>query len=129
LESCENLCNQSCQAVQAEYFANSYAEKYNVASNNCTTFAVDLFSNIGLKAPAEEHRWTLSFASLPFYKRAVIRIKGWDTVANNIWGYSPADAGEDLKAWNSQYIGVQDGLLEETFHRLISQLPRKKCQM
>ena len=34
-------------------------KKYNVVTNNCTTFAVDALKSIGINVPTTEKTWTL----------------------------------------------------------------------
>ncbi|WP_218033928.1 hypothetical protein, partial [Paenibacillus koleovorans] len=92
------------QALQAVAFAEGYSEQYNVLSNNCVDFAVGVFSHVGLSAPTSKHYWTLA---VPRWKQIMADFLGYgDALRIPKYGYSPADAGADMRAMLTQTIRV-----------------------
>ena len=80
------------QADQLLEFAQNYDEKYNVVTNNCTTFAVDALKSIGINVPTTEKTWTL-----PDNIEFIIRLLG----GYDIQDYSPADAAADIAEYKA----------------------------
>lgn len=74
-------------------YASEYLAEYNMVTNNCTTFAVNLMLYFDLDAPIYPQRWQSSE-------------KGGLSLLNVIiyMGYSPADAGEDIRVNCPLYI-------------------------
>lgn len=68
-----------------EYRDNHKEDKYKIDSNNCTTFAVKALKYANIDVKIYEHNWTRDGLSLEWL------------VNNNYYGYSPADACQDIK--------------------------------
>ncbi|MGI6668769.1 MAG: RHS repeat-associated core domain-containing protein [Acetivibrionales bacterium] len=90
------------QAEKIEKFINNYGKDYNMVSNNCTTFAVDALKSAGIKSPTSAHKWTLPDGAhkllvdnLPKEIRFKNIVAWW--LLNGLKGYSPGDAGEDIR--------------------------------
>ncbi len=87
------------QADQLLVFAQNYDEKYNVVTNNCTTFAVDALKSIGINVPITEKTWTLpdNIEEIIGFNEFIIRsLGGYD-----VQGYSPADAAADIAEYKA----------------------------
>ena len=87
------------QADQLLEFAQNYDEKYNVVTNNCTTFAVDALKSIGINVPTTEKTWTLpdNIEEMIGCNEYIIRFLG----GYDIQGYSPADAAADIAEYKA----------------------------
>ena len=87
------------QADQLLEFAQNYDEKYNVVTNNCTTFAVDALKSIGINVPTTEKTWTLpdNIEEMIGCNEFIIRLLG----GYDIQGYSPADAAADIAEYKA----------------------------
>lgn len=81
-------------------YAKSYTHQYNMVSRNCTTFAVDALKALGLNPKIYEHNWTYGDGFL-------------NLIAYSYRGYSPADAGEDIRQNYSDYIFYTDVELKD----------------
>ena len=96
------------QADKIVTFINNYTKKYNMVTNNCTTFSVQVLSAGGVVAPTSEHKWTLpdntrqmvidNLPSDKWFRGAVA-----DYLIGGLKGYSPADAVQDFKK-TSKYV-------------------------
>jgi hypothetical protein len=90
------------QAEKIEKSIYNYEKEYNMVRNNCTTFAVDTLKSAGIKSPTSARIWTLPDGAqkllvdnLPeemWFKNIV----AW-WLLHGLKGYSPADAGEDIR--------------------------------
>lgn len=68
-------------------WAKNYTTKYNIESNNCTTFAVNALEKAGVTSTGiSQHSWTLPKS----WKDKIPSFLNW-------YGYTPGDAGEDLR--------------------------------
>ena len=87
------------QADQLLEFAQNYDEKYNVVTNNCTTFVVDALKSIGINVPTTEKTWTLpdNIEEMIGCNEFIIRLLG----GYDIQGYSPADAAADIAEYKA----------------------------
>jgi len=86
-------------------FAENYTKQYNMVSRNCTTFAVDALKALGYSPKIYEHNWNYTGSGIP--------MNLLDVIAFSYRGYSPADAGEDIR-WNySDYIYYDDVKLKD----------------
>ena len=90
-------------------FINKYNEKYNMVSNNCTTFAVDALKSGDVNSPITEHRWTLPEDAKDVVKDGLPKLIPFkDPIAekliNGLYGYTPADAGEDIREGTGTYL-------------------------
>ena len=101
------------QAEKIEKFINNYEKEYNMVRNNCTTFAVDTLKSAGIKSPTSARIWTLPDGAqkllvdnLPeemWFKNIV----AW-WLLHGLKGYSPADAGEDIRENECAIINTND---------------------
>ena len=80
---------------QLKDYAKKYTHQYNMVSRNCTTFAVDALKALGLNPKIYEHNWTYGDGFM-------------NLIAHSYRGYSPADAGEDIRNNYSDYIFYTD---------------------
>ena len=87
------------QADQLLEFAQNYDEKYNVVTNNCTTFVVDALKSIGINVPTTEKTWTLpdNIEEMIGCNEFIIRLLG----GYDIQDYSPADAAADIAEYKA----------------------------
>ena len=90
------------QADKIYGFINDFDKNYNMVSMNCTTFAVLALKEAGIKAPTEEHQWTVPenlhqiiVNNLPDNK--ILKGVVANRLLNGLKGYSPADAVQDFK--------------------------------
>ncbi|HHW39459.1 MAG TPA: RHS repeat-associated core domain-containing protein, partial [Bacillales bacterium] len=88
-------------------FINNYDMEYNMASNNCTTFAVDVLKAAGISSPTKAVKWTLPSKAKKMVQDGlgggfINGIKAYFAI--KIKGYSPADAGEDLRERSTAII-------------------------
>jgi len=68
--------------------------EYHIAEFNCTTFATEALKEIGLDLRVYEHHWTHDD---PLYAE----------IAKTYYGYSPADAAEDIKENYDEYVACR----------------------
>ncbi|MEY8525267.1 RHS repeat-associated core domain-containing protein [Lachnospiraceae bacterium 38-10] len=88
------------QADELLEFVNNYNEKYNMISNNCTTFAVKALESIGIDVPTTKHTWTL-----PNDIDEIVGVEKWLIFllgGYKIKGYSPGDAAMDIKEFKNK---------------------------
>jgi len=101
------------QAMQIANFINGYSQTYNMTIRNCTTFAVEALQAAGIKAPTQEALWTLPTGTKELVQQATSGLKSEssiDSLISSLVGYSPADAGEDIRAAG---IGIKRSDLQE----------------
>ncbi len=72
------------------YWENHKKDKYKIAKNNCTTAAINILKHINLNPKIYEHVWSGDGLV--------------DILTGTFYGYSPADAAEDIKANYCSYI-------------------------
>ena len=84
-------------------------KEYNIETYNCTTFAVEALEYAGIGGnfmPIREHDWTLpndmvrqlkNYSALPSYIGSVEASIAIRVSMGNNYGYTPADAAQDLK--------------------------------
>lgn len=75
-------------------YASNYILPYNMMSNNCTTFAADVMEYLGIKPVVYMHPWQ---SSEKWYYSLALYLFMFS-------GYSPADAGEDIRSYCPLYI-------------------------
>ncbi len=75
-------------------YASNYILPYNMMSNNCTTFAADVMEYLGIKPVVYIHPWQ---SSEKWYYSLALYLFMFS-------GYSPADAGEDIRSYCPLYI-------------------------
>lgn len=81
------------QADKVMEWAQNYSTKYNIETNNCTTFAVNALSKAGVTSTGiSTHKWTLPKS----WRNEIPSFLNWK-------GYTPADAGEDLRGLNNTF--------------------------
>lgn len=73
-----------------EFLDDHENDKYQISHNNCTTMAVNILKQCNISPKIYEHRWTAS---------NVLGIATW-----SYYGYSPADACQDIKENYNSYI-------------------------
>jgi len=79
-------------------YIENWSCSYNVETNNCTTFAAKIFPYYGISPePTEEHQWDVPFN----LATTLIWFNTWE-LSLNAYGYSPADAGEDIRSMQDQ---------------------------
>lgn len=85
-------------------FASNYTKEYNMVTNNCTSFAVESLKKLGINPSIYSHVWQYSEGE---------GIGGFfaDIFAHTYSGYSPADAGQDIRANYSDYIEYTSSVL------------------
>lgn len=66
--------------------------KYNMVTYNCTTFAVEAIKKAGITPPTDMNYWTIPDELLTMAKKSGIKVN-----KKNFYGYSPADATQDIK--------------------------------
>ena len=79
------------QAEKALNYSDKYTkEKYNMITNNCTTFASNTMEKVGLGDPTRAHEWTIP---------GLYQIIGWAKRVDmsKYIGHDPGDAGQDIK--------------------------------
>ncbi len=82
------------QADAVSAWVASYTTKYNIETNNCTTFAVNALKKAGiLNTGISQHSWTLPQSWLD----EIPDFRDW-------YGYTPGDAGEDLRGLTNVFI-------------------------
>lgn len=87
---------------QINEFAKNYKKKYNLVSNNCTTFAVDLLQSLGKSLNTSEHIWYNENSNL------------FDEIfLPTCIGYNPADAGQDIRYNYEDYIFMDSVQLKD----------------
>ena len=86
-------------------FSKNYKYQYNMVSNNCTTFAVNSLNDFGVSPKIYPHRWTYE---------GILNI-----VAGTFYGYSPADAGQDIRSNYTNYIYYGDYTLVDKKHSVV----------
>lgn len=77
-------------------WVNSYSKKYNIETNNCTTFAINALIKAGISKKSisiTEHTWTIPDS----WKNQIPSFLSW-------FGYTPGDAGEDIKGKTNVFI-------------------------
>ena len=71
-------------------FSSKYNHEYNLMSRNCVNFAVEALEALGEDSKIFKHKWSYD---------------GWDGIKVMTYtGYSPADAGEDIRENQSEYL-------------------------
>ncbi len=90
-------------------FISKYNEKYNMVDNNCTTFAVNALKSGGINSSTIEHKWILPddtkdivIGGLP--KLIPFKDQIAEKLINGLYGYTPADAGEDIRGETGIYL-------------------------
>jgi Uncharacterized protein containing a von Willebrand factor type A (vWA) domain len=81
--------------------------KYNIADFNCTTFAVEGLKLCDIDVPITKHFWTYSFSvdgAIEFLAKSGVLTVGY--------GFTPADAGEDLRDTGEYVIDGELGVVE-----------------
>ena len=81
-------------------YSKDYKHKYNMVSNNCTTFAINTLNHFELSPIISAHRWTYGDGML-----------NW--LAGTYYGFSPADAGQDIRDNYDDYIYWEDCKLKD----------------
>ena len=91
--------------------------KYNLTAYNCTTFAVELLNEIGVHSYIREHPWHLvDYSSLilanindpSLTDEAIGQIKQINqNIPSYYYGYSPADAVEDIREHFNDYVACR----------------------
>lgn len=76
-------------------FTAEYYQQYNMMTNNCTTFAVESMYHLYITPNIYQHHW---------YSEHILL--GWGLNALCFKGYSPADAGEDIRKNSDLYIYI-----------------------
>lgn len=84
--------------------ARKFVPQYNIESYNCTTFAIDVIQAADKTVNIKEHKWTLpddiNTQLISYKARGKIPVPiasaAVSTMAN-FYGYTPADAAQDLK--------------------------------
>jgi len=90
-------------------YAENYTERYNMVSNNCTTFAVDVLKYLGINPKIYSHKWSHE-NSLGSYE-----------------GYTPADAGQDIREnYNRYAISTTTTLKDKTVTDAVIEAYRNK---
>lgn len=87
---------------QINEFAKNYKEKYNLISNNCTTFAVDLLQSLGISFNISKHTWSNDSSNL--LEKIFL---------STCIGYTPADAGQDIRSNYEDYIFMDSVQLKD----------------
>ena len=79
-------------------YIQNWNRSYNIETNNCTTFAAKIFPHYGINPePTKEHQWDVPFN----FTTTVLWLYSWD-LSLGAYGYSPADAGEDIRSMPDQ---------------------------
>jgi hypothetical protein len=109
------------QAKNILSFIGNYDREYNMASNNCTTWAVDVLEAGSINAPTKEHKWLLpDNAKQKIVDRIPWYVFGKKEKAQNmidkLSGYSPADAVQDIKLVEGRYVINIGGVCTEYFN-------------
>lgn len=72
--------------------AKNYSGEYDMGSNNCINFCVDILDSIGINNWTRKHNWTL-----PRDAMTALEIENLYSMR---YGYTPADAGQDImESW------------------------------
>lgn len=91
------------------YINNDFDTTYNIEDNNCTTFAAKCLKKIGVSPVFTKHNWTVPLA-------AYIKDNSFARAVAKFFGYTPADAGVDVKNSSNDVITYfrvnQSGMLE-----------------
>ena len=101
----------STKIGKVEEFSKNYTNLYNMVDKNCTTFAVNVLDNLNISHPIKQHYWEIypyaAFASNPALS--------WSFVGINFafYGYSPANAGQDIKKYYKDYIYCDNYILKD----------------
>ena len=94
-------------------YAENYTERYNMVSNNCTTFAVDVLKYLGINPKIYSHKWSGD------------NVLG--LITQTFEGYSPADAGQDIREnYNRYAISTTTTLKDGTVTDAVIEAYRKK---
>ncbi|MCX8129196.1 MAG: carboxypeptidase regulatory-like domain-containing protein [Clostridia bacterium] len=91
------------EAEKVYNFMINYNGDYNMVTNNCTTVAVQALQSIGIASPTSQHNWTLPPNTKSIVENGLPKlVPGKGTIADyllkDLNGYTPADAGEDIRA-------------------------------
>lgn len=84
-------------ADKIKEFIDNYQRGYNIVSNNCTTFAIEALHTGGVSVPTSKHHWRLYKGFLGFLFKSLTGLFGF-------YGYTPADAVEDIKLTHDYYM-------------------------
>lgn len=87
---------------QINEFAKNYNDKYNLISNNCTTFTVDLLASLGKSLNISKHTWSNDNSNL--LEKIFL---------STCIGYTPADAGQDIRSNYEDYIFMDSVQLKD----------------
>jgi hypothetical protein len=90
-------------------FMSGYDKKYNMVNNNCTTFAVKALETGGIISPNTAHEWFLPEETKHIVKENLPKLlpfkdKIADKLMQGLSGYTPADAGEDIRESSGYYL-------------------------
>ena len=97
---------------------------YNIETYNCTNFAVGAVLSggaSGLYMPIKRHNWTLpsdmkeqlsNYAALPNWLPVSIGVTILQNTMGNFFGYTPADAAQDLKKSEGKTLLNYDGSIK-----------------
>ena len=77
------------EADRVEDFINNYSEKYNMVSNNYTTFAVQALEIAGIRSPTSKYFWKLNTGFLGLLSKSV-------SFFPMLYGYTPSNAAQDI---------------------------------
>lgn len=87
---------------QINEFAKNYKKKYNIISNNCTTYAVDLLQALGKPLNISQHTWSNDNSNI--FEKIFL---------STCTGYTPADAGQDIRSNYQDYIFMDSVQLKD----------------
>ncbi len=104
------------QVAKMEEFMNNYNSKYNMVKNNCTSFAVQTLEAGGITSPTTQHSWVMPAGTNEMVEQNLPKIvpsKGAiaKKLTSGLSGYTPADAGEDIRSGGGSYLtNESDGI-------------------
>ena len=111
----------------SEYISKVKSENkaYNIETNNCTTFAVNVSKIAGAASgnfmTIREHKWSLpsnmeeqlaNYSALPSWLSPNIAAFVIKNTMGNFYGYTPADAAQDLKSAEGVVLLKYDGSIK-----------------
>ena len=110
------VINESQREQLLTYKEEHSNDAYHINTYNCTTFAAEALKEIGLDLKVNQHFWT--FLPVEEYFRQYYNVflglspSALELYLQTYFGYSPADAAEDIKENYDEYVACRTYMLK-----------------